>query len=440
MAKIKYGEGVTPLINKHYGYTFQPGRYGQVVMRSQPESRKRYPNQWKRQHNLMHAISVWQNFSSSEKTAWENFIAALPQNCKNADSGSLTAYENFIKRQQYQFLNYGQNADIINSPGLTEIIEDPLTYSLKQSGSELFLDYEFTNWTNDNIVSVYKSYPTSPGRKYQRTQPRYMGYIINELNKTIKFGKIYNHYAVQDARQITPSGWHIPSISEINTLVSNCGGSSVAGLHLKSANPAYWYDNPGLDTYGFDFRGEGRRQYSTGAFNSFLRNGQIWSSTIIYTSYAWLLQVQNSVDYPNTAFTAFNDGKALRYIKDDSTLSDCIGNDGTIYPAVKIGSQVWTTLNSIETQYRNGDSILNITDSSTWTSTSSGAWCCYNNDCTNSADYPSLPLSLNVTELYLHNFGFLPQPGQHVLALFIPMAISNGQFFPNIRETLEIQS
>lgn len=31
-------------------------------------------------------------------------------------------------------------------------------------------------------------------------------------------------------------------------------------------------------------------------------------------------------------------------------------------------------------KYRNGKSILNITDNAEWVSTSNGAWCYYNND------------------------------------------------------------
>jgi uncharacterized protein (TIGR02145 family) len=40
----------------------------------------------------------------------------------------------------------------------------------------------------------------------------------NETAKGIKYGKLYNGYAVSDSRNIAPVGWHIPSDSEWTTL------------------------------------------------------------------------------------------------------------------------------------------------------------------------------------------------------------------------------
>jgi uncharacterized protein (TIGR02145 family) len=50
------------------------------------------------------------------------------------------------------------------------------------------------------------------------------------------------------------------------------------------------------------------------------------------------------------------------------------------FPALTIGSQIWTTKNLDLTTYRNGDIIPQVTDKSTWSSLTTGAWCWYNND------------------------------------------------------------
>jgi uncharacterized protein (TIGR02145 family) len=47
---------------------------------------------------------------------------------------------------------------------------------------------------------------------------------------------------------------------------------------------------------------------------------------------------------------------------------------------IKIGSQWWTVENLKVTQYRDGSSIPNVTDNTTWNGLSSGARCYYNND------------------------------------------------------------
>lgn len=54
--------------------------------------------------------------------------------------------------------------------------------------------------------------------------------------------------------------------------------------------------------------------------------------------------------------------------------------DGNIYNTIQIGNQLWMAENLKVTQYRNGESIPNITDDNEWTNLSSGAFCNYNND------------------------------------------------------------
>lgn len=61
--------------------------------------------------------------------------------------------------------------------------------------------------------------------------------------------------------------------------------------------------------------------------------------------------------------------------------------DGNSYKTVVIGSQTWMAENLKVTHYRNGNVIPNITDKSEWKSYSSGAYCYYNNDISNSAIY-----------------------------------------------------
>jgi len=61
--------------------------------------------------------------------------------------------------------------------------------------------------------------------------------------------------------------------------------------------------------------------------------------------------------------------------------------DGNVYQTVKIGDQWWMAENLQVTHYRNGDAIPNITDDSEWFNSSTGAWCYYNNDIANAADY-----------------------------------------------------
>lgn len=54
--------------------------------------------------------------------------------------------------------------------------------------------------------------------------------------------------------------------------------------------------------------------------------------------------------------------------------------DGNEYDTIKISSQLWMQQNLKTSHYRNGDPIPEITSNSLWLSSTSGAWCWYNND------------------------------------------------------------
>jgi uncharacterized protein (TIGR02145 family) len=56
-------------------------------------------------------------------------------------------------------------------------------------------------------------------------------YDENPTNDSI-YGKLYNWYAINSGK-LTPKGWHIPSKTEWETLVSHLGGETVAGPKMK---------------------------------------------------------------------------------------------------------------------------------------------------------------------------------------------------------------
>jgi hypothetical protein len=45
------------------------------------------------------------------------------------------------------------------------------------------------------------------------------------------YGKLYNWYAVTDPRGLAPVGWHIPSETELNSLATCLGGTTVAEVN-----------------------------------------------------------------------------------------------------------------------------------------------------------------------------------------------------------------
>jgi uncharacterized protein (TIGR02145 family) len=64
--------------------------------------------------------------------------------------------------------------------------------------------------------------------------------------------------------------------------------------------------------------------------------------------------------------------------------------DGNVYPTVHIGTQVWMAANLKTTRYRDGTTIPNVTNGTTWSGLTTGAWANYDNNAANDATYGKL--------------------------------------------------
>jgi len=64
--------------------------------------------------------------------------------------------------------------------------------------------------------------------------------------------------------------------------------------------------------------------------------------------------------------------------------------DGNVYHIVTIGTQVWMVENLKVTKYRNGDTIPNVTNDSSWNILLTGAYCNYNNNTSYTNTYGNL--------------------------------------------------
>jgi uncharacterized protein (TIGR02145 family) len=93
----------------------------------------------------------------------------------------------------------------------------------------------------------------------------------------LSYGKLYNWYAVNDARGLAPTGWRIPTKNDWATLISYSGGETNAGKKLKHF--AGWESGgDGQDTYGFKALPSGRRE-ANGNFSLLGRGSLYWTSS-----------------------------------------------------------------------------------------------------------------------------------------------------------------
>ena len=135
------------------------------------------------------------------------------------------------------------------------------------------------------------------------------------------YGKMYNWHAVNNTANggIAPVGYHVPTVTEFATLVSNLGGLTVAGGKMREAGVCHWRSpNAGATNSSLFTALPGGDRYSNGQFNAINGVGTWWSSTATvgqpYT--ARLLQldwISNSADISSAMKES---GYSVRLIKD----------------------------------------------------------------------------------------------------------------------------
>jgi uncharacterized protein (TIGR02145 family) len=113
---------------------------------------------------------------------------------------------------------------------------------------------------------------------------------------------------------ICPTGWHLPSNVEWNTLFTAVGGSDIAGKVLKSQSD--WYSNGnGTDTFGFSALPAGYRSRS----GEFIHEGSFayfWSSTEYNSYHAYRIYLGYGSDDPNLDYNYKYIGYSIRCVKD----------------------------------------------------------------------------------------------------------------------------
>ena len=110
---------------------------------------------------------------------------------------------------------------------------------------------------------------------------------VNEAANLGTYGRLYNSLAVDDARGLCPSGWHVPTDGEYTELTDFLGGgvpggASIAGTPMKSSasdSPAWDGTNSnGANGSGFSGLAGGYRSIS-GDFNYEGDRGYFWSAS-----------------------------------------------------------------------------------------------------------------------------------------------------------------
>ena len=101
-------------------------------------------------------------------------------------------------------------------------------------------------------------------------------YYANNTANGIVYGKLYNWYAVNDPRGLTPTGYHVPSDAEWTVLTTYLGGQNYAGGKMKTMSLWNSPNAGATNSSGFSGLPGGYRDGNSTSIGSV---GKWWSSS-----------------------------------------------------------------------------------------------------------------------------------------------------------------
>jgi uncharacterized protein (TIGR02145 family) len=208
---------------------------------------------------------------------------------------------------------YGNEVSFLSAP-LTVTDIDGNVYQTVTIGTQVWMkeNLKVTHYRNgDEIPNV-----TVNAAWAALTTGAYCEYN-NDVNNVATYGRLYNWYAAADSRNIAPTGWHVPTDAEWQTLVDYLGFGTIAGGKMKEAGTTHWtIPNTGAtNESGFTALPGGYR-ISNGTYGSMSTNTAYWSSTESNSLFAWYRRL----DYSNTGIYRYDNNKvygfSVRCVKD----------------------------------------------------------------------------------------------------------------------------
>lgn len=145
-------------------------------------------------------------------------------------------------------------------------------------GKQIWMSKNLEVTTFSNGETIEEAKDSKAWRKAGKEgRPAWCYYMFKEENGKV-YGKIYNWFAVNDARGLAPKGWRVPSIADWETLVEALGGESVAAPKMKSTYD--WSGNTnGDNSSGFNGLPGGHQIHADGIFTNLHADAYWWTST-----------------------------------------------------------------------------------------------------------------------------------------------------------------
>jgi uncharacterized protein (TIGR02145 family) len=137
----------------------------------------------------------------------------------------------------------------------------------------------------------------------------------NDGNLWTTYGRLYNWFAVNDGRNISPTGWHVPTDNEWSILTSYLGGASYS-YKLIETGTTHWLapNTDATNETGFTGLPGGYRD-SGGIFISIGVEADWWCSTEQGVDAAWARRIFNNSLSLGSLSTSKRNGYSVRCIQ-----------------------------------------------------------------------------------------------------------------------------
>ncbi len=146
-------------------------------------------------------------------------------------------------------------------------------------------------WMTRNLdVSTYRNGDQIPectdATEWENLTTGAWCYYANESSNGTVYGKLYNWFAVNDSRNLAPSGWHVATDAEFSTLSATLNGDAISGGKMKETGNTHWAspNTNATNESGFTALGAGYRSNGFARINEVL---VLWSSTQNDATTAW---------------------------------------------------------------------------------------------------------------------------------------------------------
>jgi uncharacterized protein (TIGR02145 family) len=180
---------------------------------------------------------------------------------------------------------YGTTVSFTTLGGTTGTVTDieGNVYPTVTIGTQVWMaeNLKTKKFRNGDPIPFVTTYNNGDATWRSLTTSAYCFFSHNDIIIDNSYGNLYNWWAVNDGRNIAPTGWHVASDSEWKTLVKNLGGENIAGGKLKEAGTLHWLtpNNGATNSYGFTALPGGERQSFDGALVIINYQGYWWSYT-----------------------------------------------------------------------------------------------------------------------------------------------------------------